>query len=50
MDLTKELKENNITKTELSKRLGVTWQTVHNWCKDPDNLSIKKINNIRSAY
>jgi len=32
MDLTKQLKERGVTKAEMSRKMGVTWNTVNNWC------------------
>lgn len=46
MDLTKKLKEKGVTKAELSRRLGVTWNTVNNWCLHPNKLTLDKINKI----
>lgn len=48
MDLTKKLKENNVSKADLARHFDVHWNTVNNWCKNPNNLKLSLIDKINS--
>ena len=49
MDLQNRLKQKQVTKAELARHFNVHWNTVNNWCKNPENLKLSLINDI-STY